>query len=185
MANVHRFEDHVNGTRVPRAGRPAVPAPCGERRGAPRVLSSMLPAFTAKVVDGADVEIVNVSKSGALARSEARMMPGAMIGLRFLTSEAAFIVFGRVVRSSLLSIEGGKPLYESALAFSQVFPMLAEDPQAAMATAPESQPVPVQAHDGYPAEIGRLGGQPTVLTVTAFADDRPERVLQAFERSDL
>jgi hypothetical protein len=162
-----------------------MPSPHGERRGAPRVLSSMLPAFTAKVVDGADVEIVNVSKTGALARSEARMLPGAMIGLRFLTSEAAFVVFGRVVRSSLLSIEDGKPLYESALVFSQVFPMLAEDPRAAMAAAPDVQPAPAQAHGGYPAEIGRLGGDPTVLTVTAFASERPERVLQVFDHSDL
>src|SRR5262245_52527188 len=73
-----------------------------ERRSAPRVVVSDLPAFTAQLVDGPAIEIINVSRTGVLTRSEARLMPGAMIALRVLTAEENIVLFGRVVRSRLM-----------------------------------------------------------------------------------
>jgi hypothetical protein len=176
--------DHPS--HVGRASGTTVPAPLsphpGERRGSERVEPAALPPFIARLVDGADVGILNISRTGALARSEVRMLPGARIGLRFLTEDGPFVIVGRVVRSSLLSIDGDRPLYESALAFSRDFPLLAETPEAARA-ADVAASVPPR-HGSFPIEIGRYSGEPTVLTVTSLGREGSAVLLNTFERRE-
>ena len=155
------------------------PRPRDERRSAPRVAPAALPTFTAHLVDGPGIEIVNVSKSGILTRSEARLMPGAMIGLRVLTADDSFVLFGRVVRSRLLSIAEGTPCYESALALSRDFPLLATSSHGSEIFEPQEQTA--RTDGSYPREIGRLNGAPIVLTVTAFSNEKHEDVLKAFD----
>jgi hypothetical protein len=155
----------------------AAGTPPQERRKAPRVEAGSLPAMSAQLEDGYDIEVVNISKTGVLTRSHARLMPGAMIGLRVLTTDATFVLYGRVVRSRLLSIADGEPCYESALAFSSEFPLLSEDRVAPSVTA--TPPAADRTTPGrYPAEIGRLTGEPTLVTVTTFAERSREEVLK-------
>jgi hypothetical protein len=168
----------VNGRRPdPTTGERAAPA---ERRSAPRLPTTQLPPFSAELVDGPSIEIVNVSRTGVLTRSEARLMPGAMIGLRVLTADESFVLFGRVVRSRLLSIAEGMPQYESALALAHDFPLLTATASLNLSLGGE---VP-RREGGYPVEIGRLSGAPIVLTVTAFVKDRREDVLKALHIDD-
>src|SRR5262245_57239226 len=128
----------VNGSR--HATRRANDTHPVERRSAPRVDAAQLPGFSAQLVDGPTIEVVNASRTGVLTRSEARLMPGAMIGLRILTADDTVVIFGRVVRSRLLTNEGEKPYYESALALSRDFPLLAASSNTP-AAIPEPQDV--------------------------------------------
>jgi hypothetical protein len=147
-----------------------------------RVPATELPSFTAHLVDGPEIAVVNVSRTGILTRSEARLMPGAMIGLRVLTADDSFVIFGRVVRSRLLSVDGGTPAYESALTLSREFPLLATSSASIAAGA---APTLTRDPSGpYPLEIGRLAGAPIVLTVTAFAHESRENVLKTFDMAD-
>jgi hypothetical protein len=128
-----------------------------------------LPPLEVRLADGTAIDIVNISRTGLLARSRARLLPGALIGLRIVAGNTTVMLMGRVVRASLIALDGEHPCYESALVFSQEFPLLAFDAQAAEMAASTS-PGPVSAPGGpYPMEIGRLNGNPTVLTVTARA----------------
>jgi hypothetical protein len=174
-----RRPDDSPARQTPRqARRPSASEPPRERRAAPRVTAEQLPTFSAHIVDGPVIEVVNVSRNGILTRSAARLMPGAMIGLRILTADDSFLLFGRVVRSRLLSIDGGAPLYESALALSHEFPLLVASTNRPFVESG----VPSERPDGeYPVEIGRLHGAPTVLTITAFANDTREQVMRALE----
>jgi hypothetical protein len=161
-------------SRTPSCAR----APELERRGADRVSSADLPPFTAHIVDGPVIEVVNVSRTGILTRSEARLMPGAVIGLRVLTADDSVVLFGRVVRSRLLSIDQNKPLYESALALLREFPLLAASSSAGQQA--QTSP-PGRSNEAHPVEIGRLNGAPVMLTVTAFENDPREDVMKAFD----
>lgn len=148
-----------------------------ERRGAPRLNVADAPPFVAQLVEGPGIQVVNVSQTGILTRSEARLMPGSMIGLRILTADDSFVLFGRVVRSRLLTIDEGAPLYESALALSQEFPLLAASASSPMTAAVAET---TRRSSEYPIELGRLSGAPIVLTVTAFVDQSREDVMKAF-----
>jgi hypothetical protein len=148
------------------------------------VAASQLPTFNAQLLEGPEIEVVNASKTGVLTRSQARLVPGAMIGLRVLTADESFVMYGRVVRSSLLSIADGVALYESALAFSSDFPLLSEDRVHFSTAEPGAFPDSPTPNHPFPREIGRLTGDPVVLTVTTFAGSRREDVLKALDVAD-
>jgi hypothetical protein len=164
-----------------------------DRRRAPRLPPSALPPCKARLVGGPEVEIVNVSRTGILTRSGARLMPGSAIGIRFITADTVFVLMGRVVRSRLVALRDGQPQYESALAFDKNLPLLSEEPVAPEVRAAVAAPAPDQslrpagaaaggaaaALPPEPAEIGSPDGEPTVLTVVAFAEERGEDVLRA------
>jgi hypothetical protein len=146
------------------------------------VSGAELPPFAAHLVDGQVIDVINVSRTGILTRSEARLMPGSMIGLRVLTSDDNVVLFGRVVRSRLLSINDEKPHYESALAFSRDFPLLSASAHPDQVAEIDAAASDIARSTGaYASEIGRLHGSPTVLTVTAFAGDCRDAVLRAFD----
>lgn len=169
------------------------PHPGEDRRRAPRLPPSALPPCKARLVGGPEVEIVNVSRTGVLTRSGARLLPGSAIGIRFITADAVFVLMGRVVRSRLVALQDGQPQYESALAFDKTLPLLNEEPvapdvrAAIVAPPPDAAPAPHDVTPGSaaavpppePAEIGTPDGEPTVLTVVAFAEERGEDVLRA------
>jgi hypothetical protein len=169
----------------------AAPHAGEDRRRAPRLPPSALPPCKARLVGGPEVEIVNVSRTGILTRSGARLMPGSAIGIRFITADTVFVLMGRVVRSRLVALRDGQPQYESALAFDKHLPLLNEDPvapevRAAIVAPPAGDPAqPAGTAAGgaaaapEPAEIGTPGGEPTVFTVVAFAEERGEDVLKA------
>lgn len=175
-------------------GRHKTASHAGEdRRRAPRLPPSALPPCKARLVGGPEVEIVNVSRTGILTRSGARLMPGSAIGIRFITADAVFVLMGRVVRSRLVALRDGQPEYESALAFDKNLPLLNEDPVAPEARAAGAAPGPdapsrpggladgavAAALPAGPVEIGSPDGEPTMLTVVAFAEKRGEDVLRA------
>jgi len=152
-----------------------------ERRSAARVDAAHLTRLEAHLVDGPTVEIVNVSKSGILTRSQARLVPGSMIGLRVITDSDTYVLFGRVVRSRLMPPDEGRQCYESALAFTQDFPLLADDSRITrVAPSPGKGLVTGGTDRAYPVEVGQLTGAPIILTVSAFADERQD-VLKAIE----
>ncbi len=143
-----------------------------ERRTATRVSGVQLKNVGAHLLDGPTVEIVNISKTGILTRSRARLMPGSMIGLRVATESDTYVLFGRVVRSMLISADAVDLQYESALAFTRDFPLVADDARVRSVGEPAEQR-PGHGQDGnYPLEVGQPAGVPVVLTATAFADDR-------------
>lgn len=164
-----RLVSHRPTRTVPtRAGAVRPVAVVDDRRSAPRFQPSTLPPLEVRLADGTAIDIVNISRTGLLARSRARLLPGAMIGLRIVAGQTTVMLMGRVVRASLVALDDEHPCYESALVFSQEFPLLAFDAHAATDAQPGAVPRAATEPSGpYPVEIGRLNGSPTVLTVTA------------------
>jgi len=122
-----RGEDAVMNTGKSNQGRPSASAAGEDRRTAPRISPKEIPAFRAvKVIAGPPVELVNISRGGALIESEARISPGSIICLRLITEDETFLLKGRVLRSKIVLLQGRTPRYQSAVAFEQEFALLAD-----------------------------------------------------------
>ncbi|MBZ5496081.1 MAG: PilZ domain-containing protein [Acidobacteriia bacterium] len=128
-----------------------------DRRTAPRQPPSVIPSLqSVELTNGNAVNLVNISRGGALVETEARMIPGVSICIRLVAADAVFMLRGRVLRSRALSLRGSTILYESAIAFNEELPLLAgefdepaveKEPAAAFpaveeaaASQPDSQP---------------------------------------------
>jgi hypothetical protein len=79
------------------------------------------------------VNLINISKGGALLECGVRLAPSTRVGLRFITSAGIIQLHGQILRLTIFHLNGGLR-YRSAVAFEQEFPLQPEN-----ATA-ESQP---------------------------------------------
>lgn len=108
-----------------------------------------------------------------MLETEARMMPGAIICIRLVAADAVFLLRGRVLRSHASSFRGALLLYESAIAFDEEFPLLANDSaflaEAAASAepteaAPQTQEAAANSPEMKPVEDEEY--QPATFTVT-------------------
>ncbi len=65
---------------------------------------------------GAELQVINISRGGALLETRMRLAPGTRIMLKVVTVEGVIQIAGQVLRSSISSLEGA-PKYQSAVAF--------------------------------------------------------------------
>jgi hypothetical protein len=92
-------------------------------RPAPRFDASAIPALkSANLVVGAEVKLINISRSGALIESPERMSPGSDISLRLVTAKTVHVLKGRVVRCSTSTTND--KLFQSGVAFDEEFTIL-------------------------------------------------------------
>jgi hypothetical protein len=89
---------------------------------------------------GLEVQLINISRGGALIESNNRICPTTTICLRMVTAEGVYQLFGRVLRSRVCGLGAGLR-YQSAVAFHNELPLLLEDEAA---EPRQAAPAPVQ-----------------------------------------
>ena len=95
-----------------------------ERRKAPRfdVFFAMPTLNSINRIDGHEVDLINISRRGALIDSRERMPEGASIVLRAVTEETVYILKGRIVRCSISPRNDG--MFQSGIGFDKEFTIL-------------------------------------------------------------
>lgn len=91
------------------------------RREYPRIPAAMVPSLTARVVGGAAVRLLDVSRRGAQLETSMHMRPGRSVCIRFIAADATVTLTGAVVRSTVAIVESEGVKYHTALAFAEDF----------------------------------------------------------------
>ena len=136
-----------------------------ERRVAPRFPPSAIPGLKSVRLATADaeVELLNMSRTGALIEGMTRLSPRSPVGIRLTAGSRSFILRGRVVRSQVCGYDGERLKYRSALRFDEEFLML-----------PTEEPGSI----GLPAGA-TLAQEPPPPPVAVVVETQPEVVAEA------
>jgi hypothetical protein len=106
-----------------------------------------------------DLALVNISRGGALLQTSELLRPNTKIALKIAVDGAIHTVTGRVLRSNIVSLEGGLQ-YHSAVAFDQEFSALGEP-----AAAPEVKTTP--------GALGEPAAAPEITTAPGASCEAP------------
>ncbi len=91
-----------------------------DRRSSPRLPISAIRALKGvKLVPGAGVNLINISRGGALLEANICMKPNAHICIRLETAEAVYTLRGRVLRSRAARLSGPSLIFECAVTFDE------------------------------------------------------------------
>jgi hypothetical protein len=178
---------------------PATGVPGGaNRRAHARLRAEDLKDLGARLASGAEIRLIDLSRSGAQFECDRRFLPNSTISLRLVTSDTTFVVSGRVVRSRIVRHRGGLG-YNVAVAFNELLQNLLEEvppaPEPAQA-APEDAPAAsappivdepgvieassdVSASEAAAFDAAAESGS-TVLTVTASLDQTSDDLRDLF-----
>jgi hypothetical protein len=92
----------------------------GERRRAPRRRPyASEPLSRMRVRAGRELDVVNISSTGALVEGEARLLPGRHVDVHVISSSGRMLARSRVVRAFVSVLASDRVLYRGALAFEQ------------------------------------------------------------------
>ena len=69
---------------------------------------------------GRELDIVNVSRAGALVEGEVRLLPGVHVDVHVTTAEGRVLLRSRIVRAFVWSLKADVVMYRGALAFPQL-----------------------------------------------------------------
>ena len=97
-----------------------------EKRKIPRldIYFAMPTLISANWAGGSEVELINISRRGALIDSRERMSPGSSVSLRFITAETTYVIKGQIARCGT-SLKNNR-VFQSAIAFEEDFTILPE-----------------------------------------------------------
>lgn len=96
------------------------PHDAGEnRRQSPRRPGSAVPDLKARLLAGSEVRLIDVSRRSVFIESDARLLPGSPISIRFVTTDATLLLKGTVVRSSVSLVSDTGLAYRTAVAFEE------------------------------------------------------------------
>lgn len=76
-------------------------------------------SHTAYVRPGRDVQVLDLSRGGALIEGHARLVPDSMVHLRLNGGRRAVHLRGRVVRCYVSGLDGGIVSYQTGVAFEE------------------------------------------------------------------
>jgi len=94
------------------------------RRQYPRLRPEAVPFLkSVNFSQGAEAEIINISRGGVLLETETRLRPQMKIVLKLVTSDGVIKMSGHILRSYISSLKK-TPRYRSAIAFEHPFHML-------------------------------------------------------------
>ncbi|HWB30140.1 MAG TPA: PilZ domain-containing protein [Vicinamibacterales bacterium] len=178
---------------------PATGVPGGaNRRAHARLRAEDLKDLGARLASGAEIRLIDLSRSGAQFECDRRFLPNSTISLRLVTSDTTFVVSGRVVRSRIVRLDRGGLGYNVAVAFNELLQNLLEEvppapdpeafapePPAMDAAAIVDEPGVIEASSDVPeseAAAFDAAAQPgsTVLTVTASLDQTSDDLRDLF-----
>ena len=89
------------------------------RRQSPRRPGSAIPDLKARLLAGSEVRLIDVSRRSVFIESDARLLPGSPISIRFVTTDATLMLKGTVVRSSVSLVSDTGLAYRTAVAFEE------------------------------------------------------------------
>lgn len=118
-----------------------------ERRKSERFPASAIPDLKSVQLSGteSEVELVNVSRGGALLEGMTRLTPRSPISIRIIAGGHNFLLRGRVLRSEVCGYSGAKLKYQTALRFDEEFALLpvnSSEPVRLAADIVDLQPPP-------------------------------------------
>ncbi len=127
------------------------------RRVHARLRAEDLKDLGARLASGAEIRLIDLSRSGAQFECDRRFLPNSTISLRLVTPDTTFVVSGRVVRSRIVRLDRGGLGYNVAVSFNELLQNLLEEPaQASVAEAALGEahevPTPSDRLDVAPAE---------------------------------
>jgi len=138
----------------------------------PRYKISEVPSLKGVTSNGgSELEVINISRGGALLESDMRMRPGTKILLRVVTIEGVIQIAGHVLRSSISSLKG-VPRYQSAVEFENPLHILDDlsdskddnSQPSERQSASSGEPGAGSAYEPSMQDFDRMGG---ILEVTA------------------
>jgi hypothetical protein len=120
-----------------------------ERRASPRFSPSEVKALqSAKLVDGPEARLINVSRGGVLLETAEPMSLGGIVYVRLVAADAIFLLRGRVTRSHQSLLRSANPLYESAILFDGEVPLPVEAKSSSLAAEKPAAVLPLAAEPG-------------------------------------
>ena len=116
----------------------------------PRFPASDVPTikFT-QIVAGPEVELINISKTGACLGSSKSLAPGSLVRMKFVSDQGTFAVSGFVVRSNLFALKNGVPYYHAGVKFSEELALELGNRQSILEQLDE----PLEAPIAEPAQL--------------------------------
>jgi hypothetical protein len=75
-----------------------------------------VPSLSARVIAGPEIRLVNISRRGVLLETSSRLLPDAVLRIRFQTGDDVLISTGAVVRSTVSTVNGEGLRYHTAVA---------------------------------------------------------------------
>lgn len=102
--------------------------PASNRRAHARLRAEDLKDLGARLASGAEIRLIDLSRSGAQFECDRRFLPNSTISLRLVTPDTTFVVSGRVVRSRIVRLDRGGLGYNVAVSFNELLQNLLEEP---------------------------------------------------------
>jgi hypothetical protein len=140
----------------------------------PRFSANDVPAIkAAQIVAGPEVDLINISKTGACLGSQKSIAPGSYVRVRFVSDKGTFNVNGLVVRSNLSILKNGMPYYHAGVKFSEEFAMELGNCQSILKQIDETPELLIEeqgdmlAELPYPPSPKGESKQQTVFELTA------------------
>ncbi len=123
------------------------------QRSSPRFPPAAFPSLkSACLASGAEVNLINISRGGALLECCERLAPSTRVSLRCITSEGVIQLHGQILRSTISHVSGGLR-YRSAVSFEKEFPLQPEnaiaESQSEVKHPPEPQLLPPEDPDAH------------------------------------
>lgn len=132
--------------------------------------------FEARLASGAQVRLIDLSRSGAQFECDRRFLPNASVSLRLVASDDTITISGRVVRSRIVRLVTGGLGYVVAVAFNDLLPTSVEPAIAPSVTRRDERLAPQQVDTTRDVPVYV---EPE-LPASAFSDISAEEAL-AFE----
>ena len=112
---------HVNGSEDLQMNRNLKRESTGERRKAPRfdLFFAMPTLKSVDRVDGHEVDLINISRRGALIDGSEQLPSGSRIFLRMVTTETVYIIKGQITRCSISPTDDKR--FQTAIEFDKEF----------------------------------------------------------------
>jgi len=148
-----------------------------DRRVWPRVSASALRDVRVQLSAGDEVQLKDLSRSGARFQTETRLRPGLSVAIRFTTSDGVISVRAQVVRSRLVRLDRGGMGYEVGVAFSDLIREVVEEMGQQADAEPPPEPPAGEARAASDQEESSDDAAPIVMisaTVTQTSGELRE-----------
>jgi hypothetical protein len=142
----------------------------------PRLNPSDIPSLKCVTINqGAEAQIIDISRGGTLIETNVRLGPQMKIVLKVVTTKGVFKIMGCVLRSSIKSLKE-TPIYQSAISFENPLTMLADmdkkpvgevQPDQALFSTPDIFEASDESCPSQAAQENRTDADPAVFTVVA------------------
>ena len=157
-----------------------------DRRGAPRHSAQDLPGCRVKLSTGVEVNLIDVSQTGARFDCDRRLMQGSIVALRLSLSDGEVTVRSRVLRMTTTRLADGSQGYRIAVVFQRALTELRVHnwvpPASAGAVA--ALPIPVPLAAVRPSDDRFFADVPELLLLTAVVPQSRHELWEVLNGND-